>query len=624
MQTENGSFVSYSSPSHKTFNPKITYHTTFVPAVILGALADVPNATPVSEPLAGWLAAQRSPSWSFNYWAKDAPERTTQPYPDDLDVIACALIGLWRHDPALIDGSALGAVVKLLLSAEEKIGGPYRTWLVPDDSPAVWLDVDPAVNSNIAYLLKLVAQPLPSLTHLIEQTIASGRYVSPYYPSAYPLWYYMARAYNGPHAPQLVHHIMAAQTQAGDWATPLQTILALSALKSLGAPQPATAVRSILAAQQPDGAWPAESFCIDPAQNGRTYYHGAAALTTALAMEMLAQPPTIMKRITRPAPKANTLYTRILATGRQELSQLKGPIKTESLRMLHRIERLKDSQEILTMPQLFLRSLVDPPKRLPSGLLEDLGLANLYGWMAYTVYDDFLDDEGNPKELSAANVAMRYSLNCFARTLPANSAYQRHVHATFDLIDSANAWELAHARFAVSGGRIFAGTLPSYASLNPLAERSLGHTLPPLGVLAAMGIPPTAPQALAIQNALKHYIIARQLSDDIHDWHEDIRAGRITYAVACVLRDMNLQPGGHNLKTLMPRMQRYFWHHTLTGICSTITYHLNAAQSAAAKSELLTPDNLITTLCAPIRESVALTMREQQKAKDFLKAYNTA
>ena len=625
-QAADGGFVSYSSPTRKRFNPQITYRTTFVPAIMLGALTNVPGATSVANSLQTWLLQQRSPEWSFNYWAAQAPERTSQPYPDDLDVIACALIGLWRHNPSLLDGNALGAIVRLLLATENKIGGPYRTWLVPPDSPAIWLDVDLAVNCNVACFLRLVAEPLPSLTALMDQAIRTHAYTSPYYPSPYPIWYYMARAYTGPLKPLLVRHILRTQSKAGHWASPLQTALALTALRDLSVPLPSTALNYLVTCQQSNGSWPAESFSIDPAKKGRKYYHGANALTTALVLEALT-PPVAQKTAKTPRPKravaaANSLYTSIVRTARQDIAHLKGPLKTENLRMLHRIEQLKNSDEIILMPQLFLQSLANPPTNLQAALLEHLGIANLYGWIAYTIYDDFLDNEGKTSELSVANVAMRYSLTRFSNALPHSDAYRKHVNTVFDLIDSANAWEIANARYTVSQSRLLVGQSPPYGSLKPLAERSLGHTLPPMGILAAMGIPPHDPRAVRVQRAFKHYIIARQLSDDIHDWQEDIRGGRITYTVACVLKDMNIQPGRHNLATLLPRMQLYFWHHTSTAICDTITHHITSARTQATQSGLLTPNNLVTNLCQPIEQTVITTLREQQKAKDFLRAYS--
>jgi hypothetical protein len=195
VQRPDGGFDSFSSPSASRFEQAFTYQTTFVPSLILAALNGL--QTPVRQRLADYLRDQRSPLGSYNYWAKDSPQRRLQPYPDDLDDTCCALIGLVLNGTAL-EPADLAAFVKLLVNAEVRPGGPYRTWLVPTDSAAVWRDIDLAVNANVAYLLSLVSQPLPNLTAFIEAAVRKEQLRSPYYASAYPLIYYLSRAYQGP------------------------------------------------------------------------------------------------------------------------------------------------------------------------------------------------------------------------------------------------------------------------------------------------------------------------------------------------------------------------------------------------------------------------------------------
>src|SRR6185369_1108944 len=180
-----GNFYSFSSPTISPFQTALTYQTTFTPALMLSALSAVDGASAqnVRHKLAEWLLAQRSPVWSFNYWAVGAPERRRLPYPDDLDDTFCVLIALHQHDPSIIDQACLANAVKLLIATESQVGGPYRTWLVAKNAPQVWRDVDLAVNANVAGFLRLVAEPLPSITKLMEAAIITDSFESPYYPS---------------------------------------------------------------------------------------------------------------------------------------------------------------------------------------------------------------------------------------------------------------------------------------------------------------------------------------------------------------------------------------------------------------------------------------------------------
>lgn len=626
VQQPDGSFTSLSSPSETPFKSVSSYQTVFGPALILASLArlDTPTAMIVRKKLAGWLLDQKSPSWSFNYWAKSSPQRASLPYPDDLDDTFCALIALYRHDPSIINAECLGGVVRLLTAAEQQVGGPYCTWLVGSDTPKVWRDIDLAVNSNIAYFLGLVAEPLPNLTAMIETAIKTRSFTSPYYTSAYPILYYLGRAYHGPLGNELTRYIKQRQ-RGGWWGSPLNTSLAILSLTSQGATDGlAQAWPKLLSSQLPDGSWPAEAFCLDPAIKGRAHYSGSAALTTALAIEALSsQPPARIKASVKISPtsdkRADIIYKKAadMAAGGNQLSAL----TRQNIARLNYMKAGDKDNEIVLLPYIFNDSLLDPIDSKQRGLLVNLSLGNLYGWTAYTIYDDFLDGEGDPKLLSVANSALRKSLKCFGLALPGNQRFHKLVDDTFDTIDQANAWELEHCRMAVSGKNIVIGRLPKFTKILDLADRSLGHTLPIAGVLAAGGIPIDDSRARSLLRATRHYLVARQLNDDLHDWEKDLRGGLSTFVVTTVLRELSLPAGEHSLDDLMPKLQRQFWHHTLNQVCRVMRKHTAMARRYAESSHLLGQPNIITELVDKIDASVDKTLLEQSEAKSFLDAY---
>jgi hypothetical protein len=621
-QKPDGSFDSFSSPSRAPFKAELTYQTTFTPALILAALNPVAGADGIRQSLAQWLLDQKTEHWSFNYWAKDAAQRRSLPYPDDLDDTFCALLALYEHDKTLVDGAALGSVVQLLVAAETQAGGPYRTWLVGRQAPKVWQDVDPAVNSNIAYFLQLVAEPLPNLTQLMEQAIQAGRLASPYYPSAYPLAYYLARAYQGPQAGKLAALLQKMQGR-GHWGTAMQTALSVSALTRLGGGDTAQAVEFLVSSQLPDGSWPAEAFCLDPAMQGKTYYCGAPALTTALVLEALtraAKTAAPAARALAADKKIVTLKKHIAEAAEGGLTTLDPALKKSVAAILTDIQIGGHYDEISLLPYLFNQGLAAPlPGR--AAFFAELGLANLYGWMAYTIFDDFLDDEGKPPLLPAASLALRRSLGHFRDSLPEHQPFQRLVEQTFDVIDAANAWEVTACRFRLDGQNVVVSRLPDYGKRRRLAERSLGHTLTPLAVLAAGGHELAAPAVKHLRQALEHYLIARQLNDDLHDWEPDMRAGHATYVVTTILGDLGVKPGMYKLEPLIAKMQQQFWHHSLLTLCDIILEHTALARQHAQKSDLLTDDNAITKLLDGIDAVVHTTRQEQTKAEQFLAAY---
>ena len=614
-QQADGSFTGMGSRSYQPFVPSTEHRTVFVPALMLGALADCEPALPVRQRLAAWLLSQKSPHWSFNYWASDSAERAGTPYPDDLDDTFCALLGLQRHDPTLIDETCLGHVVKLLLATESQVGGPYRTWLASADAAPPWRDIDLAVNSNIVCFLRRVAQPLPNLTALIEQAIDAASFQSPYYPSAWPLLYYAARAYDGPKQAALRRLFLQTKPQ-----TPLENALAITSLLQLGAKPAALAatVKQLLAGQEKDGSWAAEAFWKD------TEFHGAAALTTALAIEALTAYAQTTVQPSRDKPKAQDetaaqLYAAILESVQHDANLLPEPLAASAIATLEFMSRTTNRQEIVLLPYFFSSLVTQQPSLL--GLCQELGRANLYGWIAYTIYDDFLDDEGQPRLLPVANWAMRRSLTAFRQALPGQAAFQAYVERVFNTIDAANAWEIAHCRFKIEEGSVVVQRLPVFGSVQRLAGRSLGHALTPLGLLCAGGLSLQAPPAKALRQALTHYLTARQLHDDLHDWEDDLRAGCCSYVVADVLRGAHIAAGRHAFQTIMPQLQAQFWRRSLAKLCRTMLKQLSLARQQLEQSGLAERAPAFIHLIDDLEASAHRTQAEQTSAEKFLTAY---
>lgn len=369
--------------------------------------------------------------------------------------------------------------------------------------------------------------------------------------------------------------------------------------------------------QEKDGSWPAEAFCLDPARQGKSYYHGSSALTTALVLEALGRAK--LSTITTPRiTPADEHYGATLAAATRQLQTLDVDISKAGKYMLQRLQSFQNSREIVLLPHLFAASLAEPLPLKPQFLL-DLSLANVYGWMAYTIYDDFLDGLGETRLLSVANMALRQSLACFRRALPQHADYQTLVEQTFTVIDGANAWEVAHCRCAVQAGAIRLDRLPAYGRRERLAERSLGHALTPLGLLAASGFGLDNPAVFAVRLAFRQYLIARQLSDDMHDWEQDIRAGRISFVVKTTLQDLGTKPGEYSLEQLIPALQRQFWQSSLPKLCLVVRQHIQRSRSAWAASGLISASgNSMVTLLDGIEQAVDYTLAEQTKAQQFL------
>lgn len=628
QQTDSGGFISYSSASLTPFSAEYEYRTTFVPALILSAISgcDDDMAIAMRAKLAAYLLRQRSERWSFNYWDRSSSEAAHMPYPDDLDDTFCALSALWLHDASIIDKTALAHAVRLLLATESKVGGPYRTWLVDKNAPDSWQDVDIVVNANVAYFLRLSADVLPNLSALMGGVVKRKDFSSPYYPDVYPAIYFLSRAYDGRYKRELAAYVYSLQQPDGSWGSVLHTALALSSLLHLGMEVPGRAMRWLREAQHADGSWSADAFCIDPSRDGKRFYHGSDALTTAFALEVMIlhhKRSTITPEAAdfeghqdkRMHPFVQTIEERAA----QLCSVFDAPNEQRALHALRYVVAGKNGEEVALLPKYFWQGL---NQSFPEDevMFERLALANVCGWTAYTIYDDFIDNEGNAKLLAQANVAMRNSYRLFRDVSPAASWYEL-VDDTFNRMDAANAWELEHCRWVVRGKWLHIGVLPDYGELERLAERSEGHALPALGILTMGGILPDEASAQAVRNAIHHYLIARQLNDDIHDWQEDLLAGRITFVVAELLRSLHMKPGPQKTARFMSYAEQQFWRNVLPEMCAHISSHTSQSRAFLSKSGILMPGNVIEGLLDKLDDLVLTTKASIAEADAFLEAY---
>ncbi len=163
-------------------------------------------------------------------------------------------------------------------------------------------------------------------------------------------------------------------------------------------------------------------------------------------------------------------------------------------------------------------------------------------------------------------------------------SFQEEAQRIMDRLDAASAWEVVHCRAIVKTNRIRIKSLPDYGDYWQLADRSIGHTIAALGVLFAGGFKSTSPTTRALRSFFKHYLIARQLNDDAHDWEEDLKHGHINAAAVLILQKyfelhgitkkvIDLQKDGDLLRSIM-------WNGVIIDICDQIDRQVKMAQNA--------------------------------------------
>lgn len=630
-QQDDGSFVSYSVPKgSRTWAGTIAYKTTFAPALIAGALSGIqdPQLEQVRQRATKWLLAQRSRQWSFNYWAREAAEAKSRPYPDDWDDTSCAVIAISLSRPDMVTGEALGHLVTLLTNTEMAEGGPYRTWVVPSDAPEHWQDVDVAVNSNIAYMLRLHGVDLPNLEQFTDQCIVEDHLGSPYYPTTYPIEYFVSRWYQGPHRERLRERI-AAREKDGHWGNPLDTALAVSALLNLGV-EPKVVAKAVAWLRGLDGAKiEAQGFCLDPAIEGRAYVAGSRALTAAFCLEALAKYDGAVRERSsgksaaggatqkEDAP-AGRIHDQVVAGVALRTGQMGAEIEAAGQQLRSRLLEGTAASQITLLPYLFRQALGRQGRGISDERLVGLGTISLYGWIAYTVYDDFLDEEGEPPLLPLANVAMRELVLALQEEAGRTAGFGDVAWPVLDRQEAANAWEVTHCRVPRQGD-LLGVKAPEFGDRHVLAERSMGHALGCLALTMELGHGTQSEQVRAVRAFFYHFLIARQLSDDAHDWKADLQKGQINAVGAYLLSGVERR--GKTVRGLYGQLERYFWEYGITQVNEWTLAELAQARAALKQALVIERPAVLEALLVPIEEAARQAEVQQRQTAEFLRAY---
>lgn len=614
QQAPDGSFTGWASATLKPFNPTRPQPTIFPTMLILDCLHDVVGAEDIRLRAAKYLEAQVGEQGSWNYWDRTSKAARQEPYPDDLDDTAYALAALTRADAKWVDGSRLGQLARLLIATEQQPGGPYNTWLIDTSRASQWRHVDVAVNANIGYALSLQSVRTSGLCHYIDKAIQGGQLQSDYYVGSAPVIYFISRWYDGDQLAALQEQVVRLARKPR--LSALHTALLLSAGCRLRVDD--NCLKPLAEQLRNRTNWPAAALYVDPVYDKHQHYGGSVALTTAFVLEALAlhdaraadRPPIISRKhgvprlmghIQKDAKRIPdlALRRRYLALARQLMQDIAG-------------EQITDPATLVAQAGGW---------EVADATLMSLNAGALNGWMAYTLYDDILDGDANADQLPIAGVALRRSYEHFAHALPDQRTWLEQVTETFDLIDGANYWEQQHARADTRGGVFELRRLPDYGDYSQLAHRSLGHRLAGTGVALVHYGSLEHPQVRALQTFFKHFLIARQLNDDAHDWEEDLQSGRLTAVVTMLLGAVYEPPHHFVIDDELDGLRQYFWQHTIGDVVALTRHHLQAAQTALATLR----SDMNTTSFASWIDALELAgnaaLHGRQEALQFMQAY---
>lgn len=628
IQCQNGSFLSDSCPMNTSaIVQKYYYQTTFFTSFIIEQLAilkDFSVASEISHAAVLFLYTQKQPNFAYNYWSKDDATYESLPYPDDLDDTCLAWAALYGQSD-LVSGEDLAAIIHILTAQETEVGGPYKTWLVSADIAEQWFNIDLAVNANIAYFLSVLTIQVAPLTAYIDGHIRTNTIRSSFYPRRMPILFCIARGYRGVYKDMLVSYVYAELKRALEEGHVLDCALAMRALFALGEEKSALlsdAHELLIQTQQENGGWKSYPFCIDPARNKEKYVGGSEAFTTAVCLRALYEYLSMQeKKVTNDVVNIDEKEQKIIAYIDEvstRISAVLAPYDPERI-FSDILKKLQKDREIFLLNSKVAESIHDADVTDMSSLVSQLTDASVYGWIGYRIFDDIVDEKKYTDMLPLANVCMR-KISQIYETLGKDNIYIEHLfHRCMDEMDAALAQELIVCRLKEnSQGKWEVPSKLPKIDFDILASRSIGHAIGPLVLHHVSGA--TAEENKKFEQFFRHYLIARQLNDDAHDFADDLFDGRLNAVSIYILSHMKDCDSSDTER--IETMRREFWYTHSEHISNTIIMHCEKALQNISQCTKIIDKTFYERMIATYRHAAEQTIYEQKKMVSFLQKYN--
>jgi hypothetical protein len=432
----------------------------------------------------------------------------------------------------------------------------------------------------------------------------------------------------------------------------------------------------LLSQQSANGSWPADPVYIEKIEKQKIYYSGATTITSAFCIEALTLYIDLCNANDDDKEKTFA-YIPILTpqsgtkTDMPVQQSIRNEIKANILnyfkkdfllgkevgKLLARVTDNDTQQQIMLLPYFTYHAIANlETSNIPNTFSKPekhaihvaLGTANTFGWMAYRVFDDIMDDRKKVKLLPIANACLRECLqiylSCIDSISPQKSSETSHelrefLFSIFNRMDKANALEQYTCRFSNVNGRFSLADLPLQKTdvlLSALlssanAEKSLGHLLGAVVPLFLLGYSPKSDPIQIIADFFIHTIAGRQLNDDAHDWLDDLNSGLLTNVNSLVLEKWRQRYEENSNKITMidlkinkHELQEIFWNSTIPTITEIGLGHIAQARKALNKltrSGVFQQVDYFESILAPIERATRKALEDSTRMFVFLENY---
>jgi len=635
-QSENGGFLSLSFSETNDLSNTASSETTFHISLILSCLDSLSLKNELIKNIRDrglmFLLKEKSGIFSWNYWQRNSLDSKRCPCPDDLDDTFAALGCIQKHSPETIDEKAMVDIIRLLISCEEKPGGPYHTWIVESTERASWEDIDIVVNANIMNFLTRQEIQLPNLLEYFETAIQKEDFRSKYYQSPIVVIYFIAKWYQGPHINTLREKILRLQTPQGTWGNILETSLAVSAfLKLKGDPKEVESAIVFIADNIANNHTPYPLYVEEIRKSETTkknIWSGSACLTSSYAVEALSlyeKASAEDSSVSVNDSAENAKYATIV------VSLTKNIFKTSSEMMRRQLDLQMENiltqdtrHEVTLLPFFFYKGLYQDFKYdQASRDVFDLGVANLLGWIGYGIYDGILDHEIESSFLSLANRCVQETRSLLEAVFSESS--RTILDTTLKGISEATLWESSSCYLKeISGVFTIPESLPDYGNYEVLAQKSLGHALGCMALGLTIHCSRKVELVEHIRMFFTHYLIARQLNDDAHDWFSDFQKGFLNPVTVLLFKKLKQkQPSRIEIDLTKDEglLKSIFWNEVIDSVTPLIKNHVAISKKHLDEITVLKDKRYFCNLLDRIEKSAEEAVKGRNQTLKFLNAY---
>jgi hypothetical protein len=259
-------------------------------------------------------------------------------------------------------------------------------------------------------------------------------------------------------------------------------------------------------------------------------------------------------------------------------------------------------------------------------LVADIGLANIFFWAAFIIYDDFWDrdEAADPRLLPIANIFARHYIDFFI-ALPDDKEFRPFFHDLMDKLDGSNAWEIENCRTKVEGNIFYIPlNLPDFGDYENKYRPASGHILSSVAILTQFGKELKTEDWGNIVSYFKHYLIAMQLNDDAHDWEEDLQRGHLSTVVTLLLND--LKKSGWKKETIdlsidLPEIKKTFWFVTMPQYVKKALSQTEASRKALGSISIIEDPEPLERIITTTENVARQAERESIDSAALLKEY---